>query len=120
MTTTTYPIAYGDRIYVRALKNGVKVLETTISNVADLTALVGEIRFAGRHLDGLVHLYVRNYTRGWMMDRPFKFYRDLPTPRVASGRGTAVYEGRSCPRQYSTGRFPSSQRISTIFPWDTH
>ncbi|MDE7509672.1 MAG: hypothetical protein K2M62_06075, partial [Muribaculaceae bacterium] len=75
----TYPIEYGDRIFVRAMQEGRRVLEMTVTNVSDITGLVGEIRYAGRGLDGLTTLFIRNLSRGWSMERPFRFYTGVPS-----------------------------------------
>lgn len=120
---TTYPIIKGDRIFVRAIQAGVKVLEMTVTNVADLTGLVGEIRYAGRQLEGLTRLFVRNCTRGWSLERPFKFYTGVPSPRCVAMRETvrraeASYTRRLTPSGYYMA--PAPARSHTTFPWETH
>ncbi|MDE6009992.1 MAG: hypothetical protein K2F87_00900 [Muribaculaceae bacterium] len=119
----TYPIEYGDRIYVRAMQDGLKVLEVMVTNVADLAALVGEIRYAGRRLEGLTQLFIRNHTRGWSMERPFKFYTGVPSPRTAVVReavraASVAYRRRVSP----SGAYiaPTVRRTHVIFPWETH
>lgn len=118
----TYPIKYGDRIFVRAIQDGMKVLELIVTNVSDLTTLVGEIRKAGRRLEGLTRLFIRNHTRGWSMERPFKFYTGEPSPLTASIRD-AVKAASVAYRRHVTpsGAYlaPVTRRHTT-FPWETH
>lgn len=119
---TTYPIVYGDRIFVRILQDGVKVLEMTVTNVADLTSLVGEIRYAGRHLEGLCTLFIRNMNRGWRLERPFKFYDGVPSPRRTALREAVRAAGEAYMRRVSpSGSYVAPPRGGhTIFPWETH
>lgn len=118
----TYPIEYGDRIFVRAMQEGRRVLEMTVTNVSDITGLVGEIRYAGRGLDGLTTLFIRNLSRGWSMERPFRFYTGVPSPGRALRREAvkavyASYGSRAVGAEYSVAP-PVRRRMA--FPWETH
>lgn len=105
-------IESGDRIYVRAIQDGVKVLEMTVSNVADMTQLIGEIRYAGHRLEGLAHLFIRNFSKGWSSERPMMFYGGVPTPRRQALRAAL----REASRDLGLGR--PKERM--LFPWETH
>lgn len=110
-----YPITYGDRIYVSAIIDGRKVLEITLTDIADITTLLAEIRRTGRRLCGLARMFIRNYSQGWSILRPFRFYPDFPAP------------ARRMPLagQYDRSQRPAGRPVATtsrrpIFPWDTH
>ena len=118
-----YPIVYGDRIFLRAIQDGAKVLEVTVCNVSDLTGLVGEIRYAGRQIDGLTRLFVRNMTQGWSIERPFRFYSDVPSPARQATKAAVLAAGAAYRRRLTpSGRYvaPSKVRRHTTFPWETH
>lgn len=119
---TGYPIDYGDRIYVRATQDGVKMLELTVTNVADLTALVGEIRYEGRKLEGLAQVFIRNHSKGWSMERPLRFYNGVPSPQRRKSREVIKAAGDAYSRRVSSsGRYVSPiPGFHTIFPWETH
>ena len=72
--TVKYPIRFGDRIFVRVMMLGRAVRELTLENVASFTDVIGEIRHALGDLRGLVVAIVRNYHRGWSVDRPMMLY----------------------------------------------
>lgn len=140
--TRTYPIEYGDRIYVRALQGMDTILEISVENVADFTQLIGEIRYAGRALEGLSKLIIRNHSRGWSCERMIKFYNGTLSPRRQALR-EALHEAAATLRsEYATpsvgvsshtaSRAVSRHRPSTYsrsynshsqhmpFPWETH
>ena len=77
----TYPIHATDRIFVRATLHGASVIELSISGIDSLTALIGEIRHAGRHLEGLANLFIRNLSQGWARTSFIKFYNRFPSHR---------------------------------------
>lgn len=58
-------MAYGDRIFARLTSQGKTVVEFCIECVADLPALLKEIRARVEIKRGLFKLYIRNITRGW-------------------------------------------------------
>ena len=107
-----YPRQYirkGDRIYVRVMQDRRSVLEFSVDSVADYTALIGEIRYAGRNLEGLARVFVRNHSRGWSEERPMMFYQGLAAPR----------------RNVARNRLPvpsvaPTNRPRMINPWETH
>lgn len=119
---TTYPIRYGDRIFVRAMQEGRTVLEMTVTNVRDITGLVGEIRYAGRRLDGLTSLFIRNLSRGWSMERPFRFYTGIPSPGRVARRDAIKSVYASYGRMAVGAEYPATPapRRRVAFPWDTH
>ena len=90
-------IAYGDRIFVRVIQNRKTVVEVTFTNVADFTSLAGEIRHAGRGLEGLTTVYIRaasaSYSRRSLSD------------------GTYIHPANTKFGQKST---------HTTYPWETH
>ncbi|MDE6811374.1 MAG: hypothetical protein K2J15_03390, partial [Muribaculaceae bacterium] len=105
-----YPAGYmrkGDRIYVCVMQYGRRLLEFSVSNVDCYTALMGEIRYAGRELDGLMKVFIRNHTRGWSEERPLKFYAGMPAPRrLSRNAGGEV-------------RHPGEGK-RMLAPWETH
>lgn len=113
-TFSKYQIERGDRIYVRAIQDGVTILELMVENVCDFTQLLGEIRYAGRNLEGLSRLFIRNHSRGWSCERMIKFYSGVPTPyrralREVMREAAQTSVRRAAPRQ---SHMP--------FPWETH
>lgn len=68
-----FNIEFGDKIHIR-LQLGNRLLTFVFDRVADMTDLIGEIRYATRHLSGLASLYVRNVNRGWSVQRPLMLY----------------------------------------------
>ena len=113
-----YPIERGDRIYVRALQDMETVLEISVDNVKDFTELIGEIRYAGRRLEGLSKLIIRNHSRGWSCERMIKFYNGIPSPRRqalrAMLREAAAWQGERSPRH------PEPREGHMPFPWEVH
>ncbi len=109
--TVKYPIRFGDRIFVRVMMLGRAVRELTLENVASFTDVIGEIRHALGDLRGLVVAIVRNYHRGWSVDRPMMLYGRSRCPegvrRADTGREMSV-RGRA-------GRFAmSAVRVSGV------
>ncbi len=112
-----------DRIYVRITQDGITRIELSINNAASMTDLIGEIRYAARHIDGLAKMFVRNHTRGWSLEQPIKFYREGTAPRYRyrTSRRNPIEMGADY-----HGVAPRSQRSTversahTIFPWETH
>ena len=107
-----YPVGYmrrGDHIYVCVMQYGRRVLEFSVNNVDCYTALLGEIRHAGRDLDGLMRVFIRNHTRGWSEERPLKFYAGMPAPRGRRERNGVSGTVR-----------PVSAARRMLAPWETH
>lgn len=97
---TSKPIRYGDRLFVRLVKEGRTLLNCMIDKVNDLTELYGEIRYITRDLRGLCTLHLRNASRGWSMERPLKLYGALSGPAAAPHRAptpTAAPHGMEWP-----------------------
>lgn len=107
-----YPVGYmrqGDHIYICVMQNGRRLLEFSVNNVDSYTALMGEIRHAGRELSGLTNVFIRNHTRGWSEERPLKFYAGLPAPR-----------GRQRRRMLPEAVRPVASPRRMFAPWETH
>lgn len=81
---TGKPIKYGDRLFARLVLHGNTIVEFMINRVNDLTELIGELRYSTRGLRGLAQLYIRNFSRGWSMERPLMLYPDLHGSREKS------------------------------------
>lgn len=98
---THYPARYiesGDRIFVRVSRNGQSLREFVVDNVSNFTDLIGEIRYASQYVEGLTQVFIRNYSRGWSLERPMKFYPvSLPRHRKAA-----------------------AQKRRMLCPWETH
>ena len=81
-------IVYGDRIFVRmvSVERGWRTIaEFTLTNVADMSDVYGELRHYTAGQRGLTRLYVRNATRGWSFEQPFMLYGNshiVPTSSV--------------------------------------
>ena len=75
-----HPISYGDRIFVRlvSVERGWRTIaELTLTTVADMSDVYGELRHYTAGQRGLTRLYVRNATRGWSFEQPFMLYADV-------------------------------------------
>lgn len=107
-------IQYGDRMFVRfTMRRGVCV-EFMSENVSDMSELFGEIRQRTRGLKGLGHLYIRNGTRGWKVERPMMLYG-----RTEIGRGMGnvrIHEPQARVGEPQARR----QEPRMLFPWETH
>lgn len=85
-TGTGRPIQYGDRIFVRvvSVERGWRTLaDFCLNNVNDMSEVIGELRRHTRGERGLTRLYVRNATRGWSFEQPFKLYTDEERIRLS-------------------------------------
>lgn len=70
-------IRYGDRIYVRLVnveRGWTPIAEFELRNVSDMTEVYSELRKRTSGERCLTRLYVRNATRGWSFEQPFKLY----------------------------------------------
>ena len=105
---TGHKMHYGDRIYARVVMAGRKVIEITTSAVNDLTELLGLIRVKTRGKVGLAHLYLRNLSRGWSLDRPMRLY----------SAAAPSYSAAPACRVQSVNR--AFGRASMLMPWETH
>lgn len=100
---THYPERYielGDRVFIRISRGRQTLMEFAVENVGSFTDLIGEIRYAAQHIEGLTDVYIRNYSRGWSMMRPMKFY--------AAGR----------PQLRNAAVVTRQRRM--LSPWETH
>lgn len=102
-----YPMEYGDRVFARVMQNGRSICELTLERVANFTEVVGEIRHILRKVKGLVRVVVRNFHKGWSVERPLMLYGEFPSPRRA-GMRARVY----------TGGVETLGRM--LMPWETH
>lgn len=96
-----YPSRYmeaGDRIFIRVSRSGVTLREFIVSNASNFTDLIGEIRYEGRDLVGLAQVFIRNYSRGWSVERPMKFYSASRVPKQR----------------------PALRAMRMLSPWETH
>ena len=79
-------VRYGDRIFVRMvnLQRGWEpVAEFELSDACDMSDVYGILRQRTRGQRGLMKLYVRNATRGWSFEQPFKLYGDRRLPAAS-------------------------------------
>lgn len=96
------PIKYGDKLLAKLILKGKTVIEFFISEVSDFSELMMELRKKVKGLRGLAKLYVRNYSRGWSIERPLMLYS-------------------SCEKKVPVGSsLNSSDRERMLFPWETH
>lgn len=104
-------IEYGDRVFVRVVKDYREVATLMTEEASSYTELIGIIRDRVGNMPGLAKLHVRNYTRGWAREIPFMFYKPLlPT----GSRWQAEAAEASVPRRVAG----SSPRM--LCPWETH
>lgn len=97
-STRSYPIQYGDRIFIRVIQNYSAILETTFENVDGFTHIFSEIRYLLRHLRGMVKVSIRNYHRGWSTDRMLKLYGNFPQPgRYSQSERFSILKTSSAP-----------------------
>lgn len=83
-------IRYGDRVYVSVSIRGRIVVEFETSTVGDYSELMRELRSRTRGVSGLTQLRVRNMSRGWSLERPFKLYSELMPRAAAAGMRAAA------------------------------
>lgn len=87
-------VRYGDRIFVRMvnLQRGWEpVAEFELTDVNDMSEVYGVLRQRTRGASGLMRLYVRNATRGWSFDQPFRLYSPAAMQRASTiSRGYAI------------------------------
>ena len=86
---------------------GRTIVEFMINKVSDLSELFGELRKLTRGVRGLAQLYVRNFSRGWSMERPMMLY----APNEGYYRGNQLHE--------SVARKPAQEKRMD-FPWEWH
>lgn len=99
---TGHPMKYGDKVYARLVLGGRAVAEFTTACVNDLTELFMELRRLTRGCRGLGHLFIRNMSRGWRIERPLMLY-------AGDRRSSSIlpsYSVKASARQ--------------IMPWETH
>lgn len=84
-------VRYGDHIFVRVTdmqRGQSEAAEFELHTVADMSEIYGELRHRTHGLRGLMRLYVRNATRGWSFEQPFKLYGPARpcTPAMSASR----------------------------------
>lgn len=113
------PICYGDRLFARIVMSGRTVKEFVLNQVSDMTELLGELRIKMKGLCGLVQVYIRNYTRGWSMDKPLMLYTNPVSRRVSDstnrGYSTDLFDGEI--QQRCASQQPERRMLC---PWETH
>ncbi len=77
MNKKNHTLVYGDKVYALLCINGQKVVEFTLNTLSDISQIIGQMRQAAYRYGGLAHLYVRNITRGWSLNRPLMLYNDI-------------------------------------------
>lgn len=93
-------IKYGDRIFVRVSMRGRAMLETYIDRIEGYSELVGAIRNKLHGAGGLAHLWIRNQSRGWSIEKPLMFYTPSRNPSVVAA--------------------PQASCKKMLSPWETH
>jgi len=86
---------------------GRTIVEFMINKISDLSELFGELRKLTRGVKGLASLYVRNFSRGWSMERPLMLYPS----------GDGAYR-RS--QLNAAAAAPAAPQKKMYFPWETH
>lgn len=119
LTMNNYPVALGDNLHIRAIIGGRTVLELRVNNVGDTSSMIAEIRSAAKGVNGLSRLFIRNCTRGWAIERPFRFYARFPFTDYRAGSFGSVALSSRASAPYRPDGLPRSRRHA-IFPWDTH
>ncbi len=67
-------MSYGDKISVRVVAGGQRVMEYETKQVADMTDLTGDLRRRAKGMHGLVVVYIRNHDRGWTQEKRIMLY----------------------------------------------
>lgn len=70
-------ISFGDKVYVRISHHNYNpdiIADFTLDDIDDLCDVYKELRNHTSEFHGMVNLYVRNISRGWSMQQPFKLY----------------------------------------------
>lgn len=90
-------ISYGDRISVRVVMEGRKVLDYQTRQVADMTDITSDLRRRAKDMKGLAVITIRNHDRGWTSERHIKLY-----PK----------------RQFATTGKIDAVPVPMFFPWE--
>lgn len=112
------PIRYGDRLFARIVMSGRTVKEFVLNQVSDMTELLGELRIKMKGLCGLAQVYIRNYSRGWSMEKPLMLYASPVSRRVPGSAGAPasdLFGG-----QFSHSTSPRQPERRMLCPWETH
>lgn len=88
-------ISYGDRISVRMTVGMNETIEYETRFVADMTDLIGDLRYRAKGKRGLAIISIRNHDRGWIRERRIMLYPErtyTPAPRVSIARTSMPWE----------------------------
>ncbi|MDE6027889.1 MAG: hypothetical protein K2G23_07450 [Muribaculaceae bacterium] len=113
-----HPIRYGDKIFARIVMRGRTIVEFVLNQVSDMTELLGELRKKVKGVQGLAKIYLRNYSRGWSLEKPLMLY----TPQSSSSLRNHP-NGTSAPFSSANSYSAASGGLSSsrmLFPWETH
>ena len=99
-------INFGDRIFARVTRDGQTVYNFVSEKVSNMADLVAQLRRAMKDIHGLVMIHIRNYNRGWGIERPLMLYASESIAPNISPLARKVTK-------------PSMQR-QMLFPWETH
>ncbi|MDE5869927.1 MAG: hypothetical protein K2H18_06815 [Muribaculaceae bacterium] len=113
------PICYGDRLFARIVIGGRTVKEFILNQVCDMTELLGELRIKMKGLCGLAQIYIRNYTRGWSMDKPLMLYASSVSRRVTTS-SNGDYPSNLFSEEYQQGAVSRQSERRMLCPWETH
>lgn len=116
---TGRPIKYGDRIFVRivSVERGWRTIaDFCLTQVNDMSEIIGELRRYTHGERGLTRLYIRNATRGWSFEQPFKLYSDEERIRrscvdAANRNMPAVSVSHNAAQPSSRREIPESVRL---------
>lgn len=90
-------MSYGDRISVRVVANGQRIMEYQTRQVADMTDLTGDLRRRAKGMKGLVIVNIRNHDRGWTRERRIMLYTQ---------------------RTHTPAQRPEAVQVPMFFPWE--
>ena len=112
------PIRYGDKIFARIVMRGRTIVEFVLNQVCDMTELLGELRKKVKGVQGLAKIYLRNYSRGWSLEKPLMLYVPQSSSSLRNCSNVTSAPFSSANSYSATSRGLSSSRM--LFPWETH
>lgn len=90
-------MSYGDKISVRVVAGGQRIMEYETRQVADMTDLTGDLRRRAKGMKGLAVVYIRNHDRGWTRERRIMLYPQ---------------------RKHTPAQRPEAVQVPMFFPWE--
>ena len=90
-------MSYGDKISVRVVAGGQRVMEYETKQVADMTDLTGDLRRRAKGMQGLIVVYIRNHDRGWTRERRIMLYPQ---------------------KKRTPAQRPEAVQVPMFFPWE--